>query len=512
VAKEVIMVMGVQRSGTKVLFNTLASDPTLVGFNESVDDAIYDRYRLRPLPQITHVLNAAPGTVLLKPISETSDRTLEEIAAEYEAYDLRVVWIYRDPVNVLYSMHRKGWLPPTQIDASVHVLDWERRNRLALRFHAQNPTRTAVVRYEDCCTDPRVFRDLNAWLGVTGASLFRTDSDGGRKNVARKAQEKIDAVVGLTLLALNDARTFKSRTLSRWKQSFRETFSETRKKRVRARAGLLQQKNFFSRDAILSSAPLRVPSEVEGLQFWLDVSANEPGADGRIANFRESGPHRMMAGSDAHRPFHMFVNGKAALFFPAEKHAERRPGGSGILRFGAGADWSFIFDGSPVAIFAVFKPHFPRAASTGPQRAIVFRVGARRETAPAFLFEWNERWTSSKGMFVSGQSTTEIIAATPLGGHRRQQWRVNYLEYGGASDESSSILGEVAENTRISRPPKRAEKPAAGMDCDLQLGGNQGEGDSLFYGAVAELLIFCRALDPNEQRGITRYLKEKYRL
>ncbi len=511
-ARKLIMVMGVQRSGTKVLFNSLANDRSLTSFNESVDDAIYDRYRLRPLPQIAHVLNAAPGTVLLKPISETPDRALEEIAAEYAAYDLRVVWIYRDPVNVLYSMQRKGWLPPTQIDATVHVLDWERRNRLALRFHAQNPARIAIVRYEDCCIDPRVFRDFSAWLGVTGASLFRTDSDVGRKNVAREAQEKIHAAVGLTLLALDDARTFKSRPLSRWKQSFRETFSETRRKRVRGRTSHPRHEYSSPRNAALSSAPLRFPSEVEGLQFWLDVSANKPGADGRIANFRESGPHRMMAGSDEHRPFHMFVNGKAALFFPAEKMALRQPTGSGILRFGAGEDWSFMFDGGPVSIFAVFKPHFPRSAPKRPQRAVVFRVGSRQTPAPSFFLEWNERWTASKGMFVSAQSTTEIVAATPLGGHSRQQWRVNYLQHRGASEDSSPILSQFAENARLALLPKPPEGPTAGTDCDLQLGGNHGEGDSLFFGAIADLIIFRRALAPNEQLGITRYLKEKHRL
>jgi len=325
--RELIMVMGVQRSGTTTLFNSLARDKNLTSFHESVDNAIYRRYQLRPLREIAPLLNAAPRAVLLKPISETPSRTLEEIATEYAAYDLRVVWIYRDPVNVLYSMQRMGWLPPAQIDAAVHFLDWESRNRLALRFHAQHPAKIAIIRYEDCCTDPQVFRSLCRWLGVAGTSLFRTDRDVGQKNVTRAASEKINAAVGLTLLALDDARIFKSRAFFRWRLSLRETLSEIRKKKGPTRAGLSTPEDFSAHHSAISSAPPRAPSEIEGLRFWLDVSACKPGADGTATDVRERGPQCMKADCDTHRPLHMFVNGKAALFFlPKSLRRERQTG------------------------------------------------------------------------------------------------------------------------------------------------------------------------------------------
>jgi hypothetical protein len=511
VARELIMVMGVQRSGTKALFNSLATDKSLTSYNESVDDAIYDRYRLRPLPVIAGLLNAAPGTVLMKPICETFDRSLEEIFEEYKAFDLRVVWIYRDPVNVLCSMHRKGWLGRAKIDDAGLVVQWERRNRLALRFHGQNAAKIAIIRYEDCCADPHVFRDLSAWLGVTGASLFRSDSDVGRKRVARAAQQKISAAVALTLLALDDARTFKSRRLFRWKHSFLATLPEIRRMGRRARPSLSREGDSSIRNAAILSVSLRVPSEIEGLQFWLDVSANRPGDDGKIVNFRESGPHRMMAGSDAHRPYHKFVNGKAALFFPAEKAEVRRPTGSGIMRFGAGQDWSFMFDGSPVSIFAVFKPKVPRSSPNDRQRSVVFRVGSHKEAAPAFSLEWNKRWSGSKGICDLGESTIEIMAATPVGDLPYQQWRINYLQYGGTSETGSPILNKDLDAPAGLLPKRSAVRPTT-ADCDLQLGGNHCESDSLFYGAIAELLIFRRALRPNEQLGVTRYLQEKHQI
>jgi hypothetical protein len=63
--KRLIMVMGVQRSGTTVLFDSLARDETLTSFGESVDSAVYYKYRLRPLAEIAPIFNAAVGAVLL---------------------------------------------------------------------------------------------------------------------------------------------------------------------------------------------------------------------------------------------------------------------------------------------------------------------------------------------------------------------------------------------------------------------------------------------------------------
>jgi len=42
------MVMGVQRSGTTTLCNSLARDRNLTSFHQSVDNAIDHRYQLRP--------------------------------------------------------------------------------------------------------------------------------------------------------------------------------------------------------------------------------------------------------------------------------------------------------------------------------------------------------------------------------------------------------------------------------------------------------------------------------
>src|SRR5919201_116659 len=125
------MVMGVQRSGTTALFRCLEHDPTVTPFMEMDRDAIYRGFYLRPEPQIRMTLRRAPGTVLLKPISETYRRTVSDVFDEFHAYDVKVVWIYRDPVDVVYSMREEGWIGRWQL--TLECRDWVRRNQLALQ-------------------------------------------------------------------------------------------------------------------------------------------------------------------------------------------------------------------------------------------------------------------------------------------------------------------------------------------------------------------------------------------
>src|SRR5206468_12337971 len=107
---ELIMVMGAQRSGTNVLFSSLATDPTVSAFPEDIDSAFYYNFLLRPVSELAPLIERVPGRILLKPISETGRRSLAEIVEEYRPYALRFVWIYRDPVNVFDSMRRERWV------------------------------------------------------------------------------------------------------------------------------------------------------------------------------------------------------------------------------------------------------------------------------------------------------------------------------------------------------------------------------------------------------------------
>src|SRR5207302_9873114 len=107
---ELIMVMGVQRSGTSALFDSLATDRTLSSFPEDIDSAFYYNFLLRPVKVLAPLIERVAGRILLKPITETGIRSLAEVAEEYRSYALRFVWIYRVPVNFVASMRRLRWI------------------------------------------------------------------------------------------------------------------------------------------------------------------------------------------------------------------------------------------------------------------------------------------------------------------------------------------------------------------------------------------------------------------
>jgi hypothetical protein len=52
----------------------------------------------------------------------------------------------------------------------------------------------------------------------------------------------------------------------------------------------------------------------------------------------------------------------------------------------------------------------------------------------------------------------------------------------------------------------------ARSDLVLELGGFAAEKESLFYGKIAELIIFTRALATHETSSIVRYLRESHQL
>src|SRR5437764_15102663 len=88
---ELIMVMGVQRSGTNVLFDSLATDRTLSAFPEDIDSAFYYNFLLRPLSEVAALIERAPRRILLKPISESGWRSLAALADLYLVYAFNIV-------------------------------------------------------------------------------------------------------------------------------------------------------------------------------------------------------------------------------------------------------------------------------------------------------------------------------------------------------------------------------------------------------------------------------------
>ncbi len=299
---ELIMVMGAQRSGTNVLFSSLATDRTLSAFPEDIDSAFYCNFLLRPLSELAALIERAPGRILLKPITETGRRSLAELAEEYRSYPLRFVWIYRDPVNVFDSMRRERWLAPNEIDEPAHIRGWRKHNEYALQFQQQCPEQIAIVRYEDLCFDRAVFRQLTRWLGLDCNSYFRKDTAQGRKHVGVVAQRNIDGRTGDTLAALDAARTFSPRRALLLKRRIvtylRETLTThpTASEAGRAEADAHSQ--------ILKVAePARPPSAVPGLHFWLNSAAICHSNGLLTTDVVEGGPYRMVAARPDNGPY-----------------------------------------------------------------------------------------------------------------------------------------------------------------------------------------------------------------
>jgi len=211
-----VLIMGVQRSGTNALFKSLTSAPGVLGVNESPDSAFFEDVLLRPEAALRPHLHAHDGPVVLKPISETNRRGVDAVIEELLAYDPVVPWIYRDPVNCFHS-HVQRW-EGFRGRADAFAAHWSRRNRLALDALARHGDRIAVVRYEDLIADPAVFHALAAFVDVPGSYLFRADRGAGRATQPADIQSRIDAGTRSTLDELDAARRFvagASTTLSR---------------------------------------------------------------------------------------------------------------------------------------------------------------------------------------------------------------------------------------------------------------------------------------------------------
>ena len=191
--KSLIMILGVQRSGTTALFETLAESPGVVPRHESPGDEIYDDYFLRPEPEIRAFLHALSGTVLLKPVRETERRTPLQVAEDYRDYDLRIIWLYRDPVNVFASYLQRNWCQLSPVDADGFAQQWAQRNRAALVASGPLRERLLVLCYEDLTSHRSLVMDLAARLGLTVRTPLRGDSAGGRRSLPQDIQDLIDS-------------------------------------------------------------------------------------------------------------------------------------------------------------------------------------------------------------------------------------------------------------------------------------------------------------------------------
>ena len=144
--------------------------------------------------------------MLLKPVRESRRRSPLEVATEYSDYDLSIIWLYRDPVNVYRSWLEKGWVKSMPQEFASH---WMTRNEGCLDSRGALGDTLIMVRYEDLVAHPACVEDLAGRLGLAVQSTLRADRNVGRTCLPADVQEKIDAVTRATLVTLDTARSIR---------------------------------------------------------------------------------------------------------------------------------------------------------------------------------------------------------------------------------------------------------------------------------------------------------------
>ncbi len=197
-----IFVLGSQRSGTNALRQSLSLDPYVMGFNERANSELYARWKLRPEPEIRGFLRScAPHKVLLKPIQSVFKTPVAEFLAPFADYDLKVAWIYRDPVAVFRSRSAR-WTDRN--DAARFANEWNRINSSALDA---NDPRIGVVSYDRLLQGGPSFGAMNRFLGTRGDNLFRATRSKAEilDEVGEANAERIGAETAATLARMDAA-------------------------------------------------------------------------------------------------------------------------------------------------------------------------------------------------------------------------------------------------------------------------------------------------------------------
>lgn len=95
-----VFILGCQRSGTTICQNVFESSSRFAVFKEGNRDAMTDKWRLRPIPEIRELIDSHRARVLLfKPINDS------QCASQFlDAFEnSRVIWIHRSFVDTVNS-------------------------------------------------------------------------------------------------------------------------------------------------------------------------------------------------------------------------------------------------------------------------------------------------------------------------------------------------------------------------------------------------------------------------
>jgi hypothetical protein len=207
--QRLLMIMGIQRSGTNALFNSFVKAGDCIPLLDTDSSEIYDQYYLRPEPSLSRFLADQPKPPLLKPVNETKRRSIDAVFEEYRDYDLRIVYIYRDPVNAFFSQIEM-W--PQFNDVNSFIEQWNQRNLYAINLSPEWRQKFAIVKYQDLGEDPKVFDQVCHFFGIQGTYLFRSDKNRGRERLSAEIRKQIEDGTRTVLQQMDEHREFLPRS------------------------------------------------------------------------------------------------------------------------------------------------------------------------------------------------------------------------------------------------------------------------------------------------------------
>ena len=252
-----------------------------------------------------------------------------------------------------------------------------------------------------------------------------------------------------------------------------------------------------------------LPADLEGLLFWLDAGRLSP-HKGRIQQAEESGPLRLRALADGQSPFCIpFLNGQSALFFPTSKATERLLGEHGLLRFVVPATGKCPLVGDSFSVCALIKPHIPPEPHRRQERTVVVRIHSGDANAE-FILEWDRALRASRAILRTNDRYGSV--ATERSSHPHQQWRMIYFQLQDGNDSQLLISADGIESIAPLTAPAAPLQSPPEPGWTIELGGSEADPGALFYGAIAEVILFGRRLIRTEQFAIAGYLKQKYQL
>jgi hypothetical protein len=172
--KIIHFVMGLQRSGGSTLLDAFRRNRNVSILREK-NKRIFDYFMLRPESEIRPLLQKTKLITLIEAKSETKQREVKDLFAEFSEYSVKIIWNYRNPVSVYYSRlikyPHKDWVA----DEIEFCKMWNQRNASVINALTLFQKDIAIVKLEDLIENKMVFNQLCDFIGVKGRNKFYSE-------------------------------------------------------------------------------------------------------------------------------------------------------------------------------------------------------------------------------------------------------------------------------------------------------------------------------------------------